>query len=101
MKKPFADACWIWYTKDDAPDTYGDFSDRFHYSDGKVICRISCDGDYTLWVNGIFVSSNQYGDFEHYKIYDSIDITAFLNAALELLLKISIRCLRFSLSEVI
>ncbi|MBR7133515.1 MAG: hypothetical protein IKD04_08280 [Clostridia bacterium] len=44
-----------------------------------MICHLSCDGDYTLYVNGKYVSSNQYGDFEHYKIYDSIDITEYLN----------------------
>jgi len=78
MKKLFADASWIWYTQTDEPDTYGDFTDNFYYTGGKVICHISCDGDYTLFVNGVFVSSNQYGDFEHYKIYDSIDVTDYL-----------------------
>ncbi len=71
----FAKADWIWYTETEKPDTYGDFTDKLYYTGGKVICHISCDGDYTLFVNGVFVSSNQYGDFEHYKIYDSIDIT--------------------------
>lgn len=78
MKELFLDASWIWYTEADEPDTYGDFIDNFNYTGGKVICHISCDGDYTLLVNGEFVSSNQYGDFEHYKIYDSIDITNYL-----------------------
>ena len=49
--------------------------DELNYNGGKAICHISCDGDYTLFVNGVYVSSNQYADFEHYKIYDSIDIT--------------------------
>jgi len=29
-------------------------------------------------VNGKYISSNQYADFEHYKIYDKIDITNYL-----------------------
>ena len=78
MKNPFEDASWIWYTAAPTPDTYGDFMDELNYNGGKAICHISCDGDYTLFVNGVYVSSNQYGDFEHYKIYDSIDITDFL-----------------------
>ena len=78
MKNPFEDASWIWYTAAPTPDTYGDFMDELSYNGGKVICHISCDGDYTLFVNGVYVSSNQYGDFEHYKIYDSIDITGSL-----------------------
>ncbi len=79
MKELFSDASWIWYTETDEPDTYGDFIDNFNYMCGKVICHLSCDGDYTLFVNGSYVGSNQYGDFEHYKIYDSIDITDYLS----------------------
>ena len=78
MKNLFKSAKWIWYTEDVQPDTYGDFTDIFDYVNGEVVCHISCDGDYTLFVNGKFAASNQYGDFEHYKIYDSIDITEFL-----------------------
>jgi len=79
MKNLFSNASWIWYTEAVCPDSYGDFTDNFYYKCGKAVCHISCDGDYTLFVNGVFVASNQYGDFEHYKIYDSIDITNFLN----------------------
>ena len=78
MNKPFTDASWIWYTETAQPDSYGDFVDRFDYAGGKVVCHLSCDGDYTLFVNGQFVASNQYGDFEHYKVYDSVDITEHL-----------------------
>jgi len=78
MERLFMNASWIWYTETDGPDTYGDFADYFDYTGGKTICHLSCDGDYALFVNGVFVSSNQYGDFEHYKIYDSIDITDHL-----------------------
>jgi len=75
MDTTFSDASWIWYTESEEPDSYGDFIDSFEYTGDKSIIHISCDGDYTLFVNGNFVASNQYGDFEHYKIYDSIDIT--------------------------
>ncbi len=74
----FANAKWIWYEEKPKPDSYGDFFDSFNYTEGKVNCNISCDGDYTLFVNGVYVSSNQYSDFEHYKIYDTIDITEYL-----------------------
>ena len=40
--------------------------------------NISVRGDYTLFVNGVYVASNQYGDFEQYKIYDRINITKYL-----------------------
>lgn len=78
MKEQFKDASWIWYTEKAVPDTYGDFLDTFEFDGEKAICNISCDGDYSLFINGVFVSSNQYGDFEHYKVYDSIDITEHL-----------------------
>ena len=77
MKK-FKLAKWIWVEKDCKPDTYGEFYDEFVWEEGDVNCRLSCDGDYTLYINGRYVASNQYGDYEWYKSYDSIDITPFL-----------------------
>ena len=79
MASDFTLARWIWYTDNAVPDSYGDFKDKFTYSGGNAVCNISVDGDYTLLVNGKYAASNQYGDFEHYKIYDSIDIAAFLH----------------------
>ena len=64
--------------KDSQPDTYGEFFDEFTWEEGDVHCLLSCDGDYTLYINGQYVASNQYGDYEWYKSYDSIDITHFL-----------------------
>ena len=71
----FKNAKWIWIN-DSSPDTYGEFSAKF-VSLGKSSINISCDGDYTLFVNGQYVSSGQYGDYEHYKIYDTIDISKY------------------------
>ena len=50
----------------------------FNYEKGNVKINLSCDSDYTLFINGKYVSSNQYGDFESFKCYDTIDITDFL-----------------------
>lgn len=47
-------------------------------ADKKTIVRLSCDSDYTLFINGEFVASNQYGDYEHYKIYDELDVSDFV-----------------------
>lgn len=71
-------AKWVWVEKDCSPDTYGEFFDEFTWEEGNVNCLLSCDSDYTLFINGKFVASNQYGDFEWYKSYDTIDITKFL-----------------------
>ncbi|MBQ9713715.1 MAG: family 78 glycoside hydrolase catalytic domain [Clostridia bacterium] len=78
--KVFEKAKWIWVDENVAPDTYGEFYDEFIWQGEKTLCRISVDGDYTLFVNGKFVESNQYGDFEWYKSYDSVDITPYLQA---------------------
>lgn len=77
--KTFGQAKWIWLEKDCKPDSYGEFFDEFIWEGGKVICRLSCDSDYTLYINGKFVANNQYGDFEWYKSYDSVDISSYLN----------------------
>ena len=78
MSAAFAQSKWIWYTRDYTTDTYGDFFDTFDYQEGTVTCNLSCDGDYTLFVNDRYVSSDQYNDFEHYKIYDTVDITPYV-----------------------
>ena len=76
--KVFQNSNWIWDNQVVGADTYCEFIKEFDYDDGKCVCNISCDSDYTLFVNGKFVESNQYPDFEHYKIYDQIDITPYL-----------------------
>ena len=78
--KIFNQATWIWVDKNSSPDTYGEFFDEFTWKKGEVNCLLSCDSDYTLFVNGKYVASNQYGDFEWYKSYDKIDITPYLTA---------------------
>lgn len=74
----FKNAKWIWVEKESKPDTYGEFFDEFSWEEGNVNCLLSCDGDYTLYINGRYVASNQYGDYEWYKAYDTINITPFL-----------------------
>ena len=74
----FMCAKWIWLEEKGQPDSYGEFYEKFSWERGSALCRISCDGDYTLYINGRAVSFWQYGDYEHYKVYDEIDITPFL-----------------------
>lgn len=73
----FKCAKWIWYEPTGSQNSFGEFYGSFN-SSKNAICNISCDGDYTLFINGNFVSSNQYGDFEHYKSVDTIDLTPYL-----------------------
>ena len=76
--KVFQKSNWIWDKLAVGADTYCEFVKQFDYDGEKCFCNLSCDSDYTLFVNGKFVESNQYPDFEHYKIYDQIDITPYL-----------------------
>lgn len=66
----------IWYGKEFSENSYGEFKTNIVYNGGKLSVRLSVCGDYVLFVNGKYVASNQYGDFDHYKIYDDIDITS-------------------------
>ncbi len=68
---------WIWNKTDDTPDSYVDFKREFVCTDYAKI-DISADSNYALFINGSFVSSGQYSDFPHYKIYDTIDITPYV-----------------------
>ena len=74
----FETASWIWYAATDEPDDYAEFFTNVSYGGGKAELCLSVDSDYTLWINGEYVASGQYGDFEHYKIYDVLDVTDFL-----------------------
>ncbi|MBO5212971.1 MAG: family 78 glycoside hydrolase catalytic domain [Clostridia bacterium] len=74
----FEKSKWIWIDGGDCPDEYADFKEKIEYTGERVFINISCDSDYTLYVNGKYAASNQYGDFEHYKIYDTVDITEYL-----------------------
>jgi len=74
--KVFESAKWIWLHNENREDEYVEFRFPLVYNGEKSVkIRLSCDGDYTLFVGGRYGASNQYGDYEHYKIYDEIDIT--------------------------
>ena len=75
----FKNCSWIWYSAEERNDDYAEFFDSFEYFGGKAVARISADSDYILTIGGKYASSSQYGDFEHYKIYDEVDITPFLS----------------------
>lgn len=74
----FEKSKWIWANCPEGVDQYVEFYDNIHFNGAHTVMNISCDTDYTLYINGNFVASNQYGDFEHYKIYDILDLTEHL-----------------------
>ena len=70
---------WIWWNKTAKNDEFAEFYASIFIKNIKgVICNISVDSDYALYINGKYVESNQYGDFSHYKVYDSLDIASLL-----------------------
>lgn len=75
----FKKAKWIWINKENYKDEYGHFRSFIQWKKGKVNLNISCDGDYTIYVNGEIASFGQYPDYPHYKVYQEIDLTSFLN----------------------
>ena len=75
----FEKSKFIWINDTESVDTYAEFYSKLQIAGFPAICNISVDGDYTLFINGKFVASNQYGDYEHYKVYDTIDISGFVN----------------------
>jgi len=77
MKDFFNGAKWIWTQKEGEKNSYGEFFSFFKYYGGNLSISISADSDYALFLNGKFVCSNQYGDYKHYKIYDTVDLSGF------------------------
>lgn len=74
----FEKSDWIWCDKKFGENEYAEFYDTVTYSGERAVLKISVCGDYTVFINGRYVASNQYADFPHYKVYDEIDITDFL-----------------------
>lgn len=78
----FEKSKFIWINDTESVDTYAEFHTKMQITGKPVICNISVDGDYTLIINGKFVASNQYGDYEHYKVYDELDISEYTHTGL-------------------
>ena len=70
-------ARWIWAHNQENPDEYCEFISAFNVDKEQSSVSISCDGDYALYINGIEVATNQYGDYPHFKTFDEIDISPF------------------------
>lgn len=74
-----SDSKWIWLQSNIEADSYGEFYTAMNY-DGteQPEMYISVDSDYTLYINGKFVQSDQYKDFPYKKVYDRFDISEYL-----------------------
>lgn len=89
----FAFGKWIWLPCGETDDQYAEFCDTFTYDGvGSAQIRISVDSNYALWCNGVYIASGQYGDYEHYKIYDTLDLTQAVRQGENRLLILAYHC---------
>ncbi len=81
---PFQKAQWIWQQNAAKPDEYCDFLAEFDaFAEGtapRYYLSVAADSNYTVWLNGALAAFGQYADYPHYKVYDRVDITAFVKA---------------------
>lgn len=73
-RKVFEKSSWIWHTSEERDDEYGEFYCEFNAVDSAV-CRISCHDDYALFLNGKHINNGQFADFDHFKTYDTLDLS--------------------------
>ena len=78
MTNIFSHAKWIWPSQEYGINDYAEFCQKINYDGGNVDVKFSVCGEYTLFVNGEYVTSVQYADFSWYKVYENIDITSYL-----------------------
>ncbi|MBO4251885.1 MAG: hypothetical protein J5911_04420 [Clostridia bacterium] len=70
---------WIWLKEGSALNQFAEFYREFDICDtANVFVEISAPTQYVLYINGKFVANGQYGDYGFYKVYDRIDIGAFV-----------------------
>ena len=76
MKK----AKWIWRDNNNSPDEYVRFFEMLEYKETNcnTVLHISCDSNYAVHINSKLAAFGQYADYPHYKIFDSVDITPFI-----------------------
>lgn len=76
----FRTAKWLASHDNNMANTYTDFFETCTVTktEKPVLFRVSADSDYALYINGSFVNCGQFADFSHYKVYDELDVTSFL-----------------------
>lgn len=67
---------WIWL-ENQKRDVHAEFTCAFDCNEdiSNVILRLSCDGNYAIFLNDTFVGLGQMSDFETYKLRDEYDVS--------------------------
>lgn len=77
----FQHAKWIFVDCDteEICDRYFEYQTHFQATPkNTTTLYISAHSQYVVSINGIFVESGQYDDYEDYQVYDTVDITPYL-----------------------
>lgn len=73
-----SDAKWIWTSNKERENEYSEFTEQFSVSKNEqIVLNISCDGVYSVYVNGKLAAFSACADYPYYKFYDEIDISEF------------------------
>lgn len=81
----------IWKGDVKSKDVYVDFAAAFEVGErGRIYLRISCDSNYTAYVNGKIAGFAQCADYPHYRNFDKLDITHFCRSSGKNELKITV-----------
>ena len=73
-------ARWIWLPLPEQVNQYGDFRQTFTLPETVTSVRlhISADSRYAAFINGKELPASQVADYPQYKVYDTVDITAWV-----------------------
>ncbi len=87
MQHPFTNAHFIWH-----PDGFS-INETMEFKKEIIInqpenCRmlIHANSHYALYINDQFIANDQFPDYEHYRVYDELNISSALNTGKNTLL---------------
>ena len=78
-------AKWIWQNTDNNSDEYVKFVEEFYLEEGNAQLTLSCDSNYTAYLNGKLAAFGQYADYPHFKVCDKLDLSAYAKKGKNLL----------------
>ena len=86
MQHPFSSARFIWHSEGYSLNETMEFKKEINVINPSE-CRIliHANSHYALYINDQFIANDQFPDYEHYRVYDELDISAYLNAGLNTL----------------
>jgi len=71
-------AKWIWASNKERENEYSEFTEKFSVSKNEqIVLNISCDGVYSVYINGELAAFSSCADYPWYKFYDEIEITKY------------------------